>query len=44
MSETNIVEFRNPSDISPDLLTETVRKGARRLLATAVSAEVESIS
>jgi putative transposase len=40
MKDDTILEFANPVGISPDPLTDILRKGARDLLAQAVEAEV----
>jgi len=40
MNDTTILEFSDPAGISPDPLTDILRKGARELLAQAVEAEV----
>jgi len=42
MTEDTVVSLRQPGSISEDPLTEVLRAGARRLLAQAVEAEVES--
>lgn len=40
MQDNNVVEFKTP-ETTPDLLTEVIRQGARKLLAVALEAEVE---
>ncbi len=40
MEDDTILEFTDPAGISPDPLTDILRKGARDLLAQAVEAEV----
>lgn len=40
MKEDTVLQFTDPAGISPDPLTEVLRKGARDLLARAVEAEV----
>ena len=40
MDESSVVQFRQPSAISGDPLTEILRAGARELLAQAIEAEV----
>jgi len=40
MQKDNVIEFKKPEQIT-DLLTETLRNGARQLLAAAVEAEVD---
>lgn len=42
MKEDTIVVFRSPDDFQEDPLTEVLRTGARKLLAQAVEAEVET--
>ncbi len=39
--DTSIIEFRQPGSVE-DPLTEIAREGARRMLATALEAEVEA--
>lgn len=40
MSENNVIELKMP-EASPDMLTEIIRNGAKKLLAAAINAEVE---
>ncbi len=40
MDESSVVQFRQPSSICDDPLTEILRSGARELLAQAIEAEV----
>ena len=40
MKDDTILKFSDPAGISPDPLTDVLRKGARELLAQAVEAEV----
>lgn len=42
MTETNVVEFRNPDADVEDALTEVLHSGARKLLAQAVEVEVKT--
>ena len=42
MTTSNVVELQQPSDFSPDALTEVIQAGARELLRTAVQAEVSA--
>ena len=42
MTTSNMVELQQPSDFSPDALTEVIQAGARELLRTAVQAEVSA--
>ena len=42
MKEDTVVAFRSPDDFQEDPLTEVLRTGARKLLAQAVEAEVET--
>jgi hypothetical protein len=39
--DTSIIQFRQPGSVE-DPLTEIAREGARRMLATALEAEVEA--
>jgi transposase-like protein len=43
MSEDTIIELQTPGSSPQDLLTETIRTGARQLLAAAIEAEVEEL-
>jgi transposase-like protein len=40
MTETTVLNFTNPAQISPDPLSDILREGARQLLAQAIEAEV----
>lgn len=40
MSENNVIELKKPEE-SPDLLTEVLKQGAKKLLTTAINLEVE---
>lgn len=42
MTTSNVVPLQQPSDFSPDTLTEVIQAGARELLRTAVQAEVSA--
>jgi hypothetical protein len=44
MSEDIIIELQTPGSSPQDLLTETIRTGARQLLAAAIEAEIEGRS
>ena len=43
MSNSRIIRLKKPSETSGDLLTELLRKGARRLIADAVEAELQGL-
>lgn len=43
MEDDTILKFSDPAGISPDPLTDVLRKGARDLLAQAVEAEVSDL-
>lgn len=43
MSKDNVIAFENPSSKADDPLTEVLRRGASKLLAQAIEAEVETL-
>lgn len=43
MSETTIAQLPDPSEFSPDPLTEVLRSGARRLIEQAIEAELTTL-
>ncbi len=42
MNKDNVIAFENPSVKASDPLTEVLRRGASKLLAQAIEAEVET--
>ncbi|RZB35162.1 MAG: hypothetical protein SRB1_00930 [Desulfobacteraceae bacterium Eth-SRB1] len=42
MSKDNVIELKNPEPFIDDPITEILRNGARKLLAEALEAEIES--
>ncbi len=42
VDESSVVELKAPTEITKDVLTEIIRRGARRLLAEALEAEVDA--